>query len=203
MTRRMTWLALCGALAALLAWLTFVWQPAAAPAVDAQQAAQRPPGGDFTLFSADGPVTLSAYRGRVVVVYFGYTFCPDICPTSLSTLAEALTALDADELEKVSSFLISVDPERDTKDVLKIYAPFFHPTIVGITGSAEQVAAVARLYGARYTKQKPNADGQYSVDHSSFIYLIGSDGKLAAALPHGSPPQEIVTTIRSLLAQSR
>lgn len=194
---------LCGALAALLAWLTFVWQPAAGPADNAPQAAQLPAGGDFTLFGADGPVTLSAYRGQVVAVYFGYTFCPDICPTSLSTLAEALSALRADELKRVNSFLISVDPERDTKEVLKIYAPFFHPTIVGITGSAEQVAAVARQYGARYTKQKPNADGQYSVDHSSFIYLIGADGKLAAALPHGSPPQEIVATIRSLLAHAK
>ena len=84
-------------------------------------------------------------------------------------------------------------------DVLKAYAPFFHPGIVGISGSSEQVAQVARLYGARYMKQKPDENGLYSVDHSSFIYVVAPDGKLAASLPHGTLPTQIVDMIRAQL----
>ena len=205
MSRRALWIGLSAALAALLAWLAFGWQPAAdlGPLHNFPQRAESPTGGDFTLNSADGPVALADYRGKVVILYFGYTFCPDVCPTSLSTIAQALSMLTPDELDKVSSFLISVDPERDTMAVLKAYAPFFHPNIAGLSGTAEQVAQVARQYGARYMKQKPDADGRYAVDHSSFTYVIGSDGKLAASLPYASPPQHIVDAIRAQLRAAR
>jgi protein SCO1 len=165
------------------------------------QQSDAPTGGDFTLQSPDGPVSLADQRGKVVLLYFGYTFCPDVCPTSLSTVAQALSALTPDELAKVKSYFISVDPERDTMDVLKAYAPFFHPGIVGISGSSEQVARVAQLYGAVYMKQKPDANGLYSVDHSSFIYVIAPNGKLAATLPHGTLPTQIVDMIRSQLTR--
>ena len=205
-TRQAVGFALCGALAGLLAWLALVWQPnQVAPAATplTGSADRLPAGGDFTLTSPDGPLSLSDYRGRVVVVYFGYTFCPDVCPTSLTLLGQALAMLDADELARVASLMISLDPERDTADVLKIYAPFFHPTIVGLTGTPQQIAAVAAQYGVRYMKQKPNADGLYAVDHSAFTYVVAPDGKLAAQLAHGSAPEEIVRTLRAQLAQSR
>jgi protein SCO1/2 len=205
MKRRTGWILLSVALATLLAWLTFVWQPAPDRLAGngERQRAELPGAGQFTLDSPGGPVTLSDYRGKVVILYFGYTFCPDICPTSLSTLAQALSALAPGELEKVSSFLISVDPERDSMAVLKLYAPFFHPSIVGISGTPQQVAQAAQQYGVRYMKQKANGDGQYSVDHSSSIYVIAADGKLAASLPYGSPPQAIVETIRTQLRQAK
>ena len=205
MSRRPLWIALCVALAALLAWLAFGWQPAAnlGPLHNAPQRAETPAGGDFTLASADGPVALADYRGKVVLIYFGYTFCPDVCPTSLSTIAQALSLLTQDELEKVNSFLISVDPERDTMAVLKAYAPFFHPNIVGLSGSADEIAQVARQYGARYMKQKPDADGRYAIDHSSYTYVIGRDGKLAASLPYASPPQHIAEAIRAQLGAAK
>ena len=204
MSRRARWVGLSVALAALLAWLAFGWQPAGVgPLHQAAQRAETPAGGDFTLASADGPVALANYRGKVVLLYFGYTFCPDICPTSLSTIAQALSMLAPDELEKVSSFLISVDPERDTMAVLRAYAPFFHPSIVGISGTADEVAQVARQYGARYMKQKPDADGRYAVDHSSFTYVIGRDGKLTASLPYASPPQHLVEAIRAQLGAAK
>ena len=205
MNHKTAWIVLIVALACALVWLAFFWTPGELPSVLRNQAhtqfqpVETSPGGDFTLQSPDGPVSLVNYRGKVVLLYFGYTFCPDICPTSLSTLAQALSALTPDELEKVKPFFISVDPERDTMDVLKVYAPFFHPHLVGISGTSEQVAQVARLYGARYMKQKPDADGLYSVDHSSFIYVIAQDGKLAASLPHGTLPTQIVDMIRSQL----
>ena len=197
---------LCGALAVLLAWLALGWQPAAeAPSSSSvpERAERLPAGGDFTLTGPDGPLGLSDLRGRVVVVYFGYTFCPDVCPTSLALLGQALSMLSADELARVASLMISLDPERDTTDVLKIYAPFFHPTIVGLTGTPEQIAKVAAQYGVRYMKQKPNADGLYAVDHSAFTYVVAPDGQLAAQLPHGSAPDEIVRTLRAQLASAR
>ena len=204
--RRTAWYLLCGTLAALLAWLALGWQPdeaTRAPASMAGSAAPLPAGGDFTLTSPDGPLNLSDLRGRVVVVYFGYTFCPDVCPTSLALLGQALSMLSADELARVASLMITLDPERDTTDVLKIYAPFFHPTIVGVTGTPEQIAKVAAQYGVRYMKQKPDADGLYAVDHSAFTYVVAPDGKLAAQLPHGSAPDEIVRILRAQLAPAR
>ena len=200
--RRPFWILLSLALAALLGWLTFAWQPADFGPLHLQRA-EAPAGGDITLASADGPVALADYRGKVVIVYFGYTFCPDVCPTSLSTIAQALSALTPAEREKVGSLLISVDPERDTLAVLKAYAPFFHPAIVGLNGTPEQIAQVARQYGVRYMKQKPNDGGQYAVDHSSLTYLIAADGKLAASLPYASPPQHIVDAIRAQLRAAR
>ena len=190
-------LLLCGVLAALLAWLALFWQPT--------RGDERglPAGGDFTLQGADGPVSLSDYRGKVVVLYFGYTFCPDICPTSLSLLAQAFASLRRDELDRVRGLLISIDPERDTPEVLKIYAPFFHPNISGVGGTTQQIAQTAARYGARYAKQKADADGNYAVDHSAYTYIVGTDGRLAARLPHGSPPETIVAAIRPLLANAR
>ena len=203
MKRQALWAALCLALAALLGWLAFVWQPGEPSAEPSTRAAALPAGGDFTLTSADGPVSLADFRGRVVVVYFGYTFCPDICPTSLTLLGEALKQLGADELARVSSVMITLDPERDSAEVLKIYAPFFHPTIVGLSGTPQEIARVAAQYGVRYTKQKADADGLYSVDHSAYTYLVGADGRLAARLQHGTPPEAIVQALRTLLAPAR
>lgn len=206
MDKKTAWIAFIAMLAGLLVWLAFFWTPAGGQpgqtgkAHTQLQQTEAPKGGDFTLQSADGPVSLADQRGKVVILYFGYTFCPDVCPTSLSALAQALSTLTPEELARVKPYFISVDPDRDTMDVLKVYAPFFHPAIVGISGSNEQVAQVARMYGARYMKQKPDADGLYSVDHSAFIYVVAPDGKLVASLPHGSLPTQIAEAIRAQLA---
>jgi protein SCO1/2 len=205
MKNQKKWLLLIATLLALLVWLAFFWEPLASSekamgtALSASPAADAAAQTHFTLNSPSGPVSLSDYRGKVVLIYFGYTFCPDVCPTSLAALAQAFSALTPKELEQVQGFLISVDPERDSMEVLKIYVPYFHPNLIGLSGTPEQVAQVARQYGARYMKQKPNADGLYAVDHSSFTYLIAADGKLAARLPHGTSPQQIVDKIRPLL----
>ena len=204
MKNRPLWIALIVALLALLIWLAFFWQPETAgspPLHAATTTTETPQGGDFRLTSAEGPVALSDFRGKVVAVYFGYTFCPDVCPTALINLSQAFTLLTPAELEKAKGLFISVDPERDTLDVLKVYVPYFHPAFTGLSGSPAEIAQVARQYGARYMKQKPNSDGMYPVDHSSFTYLIGRDGKLAASLPHGTPPPQIVDKIRALLTQ--
>jgi protein SCO1/2 len=204
---RKLWIALILALAGALLWLAFFWEPVARGGDVREpvlaQAPDTPAGGDFVLRSPSGSLALSSYRGQVVLIYFGYTYCPDICPTSLASIAQALSALTPAELAQVAGLFVSLDPERDTMEVLQAYAPFFHPAIVGVGGSAEQVAQVARQYGVRYMKQKSDGVAPYSIDHSSSTYVVARDGKLATTLPHGSSPQGLVDTIRALLAGSK
>lgn len=196
------WMTIGAFLAALLVWLAFFWQPDApdpeftAQLHNARQPAGPLPAGDFAVTTPDGTFSLADYRGKVVLIYFGYTFCPDVCPTSLAALGQAFAALSAEELERVKGVFVSVDPERDTLEILKVYAPFFHPNIIGATGTPEQLADIARRYGVSYMKQKSIDGRPYTVDHSSFTYLIGPDGKLAVTLPHGSSPEELVAAIR-------
>ena len=157
-------------------------------------------GGDFVLRSADGPVSLSDYRGKIVVLYFGYTFCPDICPTSLGLLSLALGKLKPEELDKIQTFFVSVDPERDTVERLKTYVDAFHPNITGITGTASEIADVAKRYGVMYMKVKlPGSAMGYSVDHSSRYYVIGYDGELEKFIEHGTSPDDIVASLRSIM----
>ncbi len=158
-----------------------------------------PRGGDFTLLSAQGPVSTQAFRGKVVVVYFGYTYCPDICPTSLATLGATLGQLSPAELAQVQPLFVSVDPQRDTPARLKEYAAFFHPKLIGLTGSPQTLAAAAKAYGASYSFQPPDARGNYVVDHSAFTYLVDPQGHLADTLPHGASPEDTAAAIRRLL----
>jgi protein SCO1/2 len=193
-------LAIAVLLAALVLGLAFFWQPelperplpvAAAPA-----------GGDFTLQSAAGPVALQDFRGKVVLVYFGYTYCPDICPTSLAATAEGLKLLTPEELARVAVIFVSVDPERDTPARLKEYGEFFHSAIVGVTGTAAEVAAIARRYGVFYARQPvETAGGGYVVDHTSDTYIIGADGRLDGKIAHAAPPEQVAAEIRKRLTK--
>jgi protein SCO1/2 len=159
-------------------------------------------GGDFTLQSAAGPVSLKDYRGKLVLVYFGYTFCPDICPTSLAATAEGLKLLTPEELGKVAMIFVSVDPKRDTPERLKEYAEFFHPAIVGATGTPEVIAEIAKRYGVFYAEQKVETAGDgYVVDHSSDTFVIAPDGQLVAKIAHATPPDQVVVAIRKHLQQ--
>jgi len=159
-------------------------------------------GGDFTLQSAAGPVSLKDYRGKLVLVYFGYTFCPDVCPTSLAATAEGLKLLTPEELGKVAMIFVSVDPKRDTPERLKEYAEFFHPAIVGATGTPEVIAEVAKRYGVFYAEQKvATAGGGYVVDHSSDTFVIAPDGQLVAKIAHATPPDQVAVAIRKHLQQ--
>ncbi len=166
--------------------------------------AARPTGGDFILQGSHGEFRLIDYRDKVVVVYFGYTFCPDICPTNLALITQALNEMEADELNRVQPLFISVDPQRDTLDRLKAYVGYFHPRFLGITGTAEQVKSVAHAYGAAYAKVEKVSAGGYLVDHSSETYVIAPDGSLFTKLHHAAPPTDILKQIRlALSSQSR
>jgi protein SCO1 len=143
------------------------------PQHSALDLASPPQGGDFVLDSVNGPVALADLRGNVVLIYFGYTWCPDICPTNLVLIAGALKALTPEELERVRVLFVSVDPERDSVERLAEYSGYFHPEILGLTGTPEQIAEVAKLYGAAYrrTELADSAMG-YVVDHSAYSHLV-------------------------------
>ncbi len=154
---------------------------------------------DFTLMSASGPVSLTDYRGKVVLVYFGYTLCPDVCPTSLSAISAGLNKLTAEEQKKVAVLFVSVDPERDALDRLKMYASAFHPGVTGISGSPAQVAEVAKKFGAFYQKSEVKSAAGYLVDHSTRTYLIGPGGAVETSLIHGTKSDEFAAAIRKYL----
>ena len=159
------------------------------------------PGGDFVLHSSKGEFSLNRQRGKVVLLYFGYTKCPDVCPTSLSIIAQALNELGKDELKFVQTVFISVDPKRDNYKVLDDYVRYFHPNLVGITGSASEIAEVAKQYGVQY--EEVSLEGSsfgYAVNHSAKTYLITPEGKLRFIFPHETPPFVILEAIRYLLA---
>ena len=197
MNHKITQVVVAG-LVIVLVWLLLFWEPGDNSDAGATRTAG-PTGGDFSLQSAKGPVSLEDYRGKVVVLYFGYTFCPDICPTSLSLLSVTLNELTAEELQQVQAIFVSVDPERDTLEHLKTYAGYFHPNIIGATGSREQIDDAVKKYGAGYNIVKSASEADYSVDHTSYTYIIDKSGKLRFSLAHGATPDEVSKSIRSLL----
>jgi cytochrome oxidase Cu insertion factor (SCO1/SenC/PrrC family) len=155
-------------------------------------------GGDFTLVDQNGKTRTAAdFRGRLMLLIFGFTYCPDVCPTELQTISEAIDLL-GDKGAAVQPVFISVDPERDTPEQLRPYADSFHPRLVALTGSPEQVAQAARAYKVYYNKREQK-DGPYLVDHSSFIFLMGRDGKYVMHFSPAATPEQIASAIRSRL----
>lgn len=158
-----------------------------------------PQGADFVLQTATGPLDSKTLRGKVLLVYFGYTHCPDICPASLASGGQALKALTPAERQRVQMVMISVDPKRDTVQRLKEYTAYFHPDMLGATGSPEEVAALAKAFGAGYVIQAPKADGRYAVDHTTSTYVVGPDGKLAQVVDLHAGTEAVVKAIRQYL----
>jgi protein SCO1/2 len=156
-------------------------------------------GGPFTL--VDGQqrtVTDADFRGRLMLVFFGYTFCPDVCPTELQTVAGVLERLGVDAA-RVAPVFITIDPERDTPAVVGEYVKLFDDRLIGLTGSAAQVAAAAKAYRVYYAKAATKTTTEYLMDHSSFLYLMGTDGKLRALFRPDSTADEITAAIRARL----
>jgi protein SCO1/2 len=186
-------------LVGMLVWL-LLWQPEAPHSSHTLEARLQPQGGDFQLQGKDGAVTLKQFRGQVVALYFGYTWCPDICPTSLAALSAALNALPAAQQQQIQALFVSVDPERDSLPRLEQYAAYFHPRIQGVTGDPEALRQAAERYGAAY-RREPTDKENYAVDHSADLYLIDRQGRLRQTLPHGTEPQQILTELRGLLGE--
>jgi len=156
-------------------------------------------GGNFTLQSADGAVALQDFRGKVVLVYFGYTNCPDACPMTLANWARAFEQLSENERSRVQGMLVSVDPARDTPETLKEYTTYFHPNIIGVTGSEEELREIVSLYRSDFDIKNEDDSEHYSVAHMSFVYVIDPNGELRDLLAHESFPEEIVKSLRHVL----
>jgi protein SCO1/2 len=186
-------------LVAMLVWVVFFWQPKSETGVLFSPGEAK--GGDFSLQSPSGPLSLKDFRGKVVLIYFGYTWCPDICPTNLTLMSAALSRLEPDEVEKVQGIFISVDPKRDTLERLATYTRYFHDNLIGATGSEDEIADIAGRYGAAYRIVKQDSATDYVVDHTSETYVVDPQGKLAEILPHGSLPGRILEVVREQLKQ--
>ena len=186
---------LAGAMLGLARWLT------PAPPQEAAQSDTVSIGGPFTLVDQNGQeVTDEKFRGRLMLVYFGYTYCPDVCPLGLTTIAEATDPLPAEDRDQVVPLFITVDPERDTVAVMKDYVGAFSDRLVGLTGSAAQVEAAVRAYRVYARKGESDADGTYLVDHSTFTYLMDRDGRYLAHFGHSATPEEMAKRLETAIA---
>lgn len=204
MFRIFRWIGVGVAVAVLAGWAALWLRPQAvrqvvrsAAGIAAQGNVQV--GGPFSLVDQAGtPVTDATWRGRWMLVYFGYTTCPDVCPTELQTIAAALDSLGKQAAMVVPIF-ITVDPERDTPARLAEYVKLFDDRLVGLTGTPQQIDAVARAYRVYYARVTPKDSPTYLMDHSSFLYLMGPDGTLRALFRPGSTAQDLAEAIRSRL----
>lgn len=161
-----------------------------------QGADDMPSFSDFELQSGTSNVRLSDFKNEVVVVYFGYASCPDICPTTLSTVGSAFKLLQPAQLERVRGLFVSVDPERDPPAHAQQYAAFFHPRIVGGTSEPDAVATIAHDWGVAYDRAEGASEGMgYTVDHTSILFLVAPDGRMKKAVPHGTTPAALAQAI--------
>ena len=157
-------------------------------------------GGPFALEDGSGkPVTDRDFHGKYMLVYFGYTFCPDVCPTTLNAVADAMDKLGSAS-SRIQPLFITVDPKRDTPAVVKQYAAAFGPSIEGLTGTAEQIAQVAKEYRVYYAEHRTGpGPGDYSMDHSSVLYLMGPDGAFVAPVRADQSGDEIAANLKKLM----
>ncbi|MDH3595589.1 MAG: SCO family protein [Rhodospirillales bacterium] len=209
-----------------MTWAALTWYEKPRPAVTVGANATRPGtgaaaieiGGPFELVAHTGEtISDAAFRGRFMLVFFGYTFCPDVCPTELLVMSQALDLL-GEKGEAVQPILITVDPERDTAEALAEYVGNFHPRLIGLTGTEEQIAAAAKAYRAFYAKAfypasggtEDARDGQtteaqaddYLMNHSAFTYLMGPDGGYRTVFPHKTSPEDMAKAIAAELEKT-
>ncbi|GKQ55989.1 SCO family protein [Bradyrhizobium sp. Ce-3] len=191
-------------------WLTLAPAPAGdAPRQSARSAAEimdilmwnrEPVGGPFALTDQAGQARSdNEFRGKLMLVYFGFTTCPDVCPTDLQAMGLALDKLGRDG-DQVQPIFITVDPERDTAAHLADYVPMFHPRLIGLTGDAEAIRKVADAYKVYYARV-PLKDGDYTVDHTAYIYLMDRDGNYLGFFPPGTSADRMVEIIRPRLTE--
>jgi len=158
------------------------------------------PSFNFTLTSTDGDVSLGDFRGKIVLIYFGYTFCPDICPATLANVGQALRDLGpkADDIQLI---MISLDPERDTPEKLEEYVRQFYPAYIGVTGTKDQLDEVASLYGIFYEKDTSESEENYAINHTASLLVLDREGYLKLVFPFGVTVPEIADDLKYMLRQ--
>ncbi|WP_181704574.1 SCO family protein [Chthonobacter rhizosphaerae] len=196
--RIVTW-ALVACLVAATGWLVWAGRTGEGPAA-VTTTGEAAVGGPFTLVDQDGkPVTEALVAGKPYAVFFGFTHCPDVCPTTLADMALALKEMgpEADDLKVL---FITVDPERDTPDILKSYVASFSDRIVALTGTEAQIADVVEKYRV-YRRKVPNEDGtDYAMDHTAAVYLMGPDGRFRGTISYGEPQADALAKLKRLVA---
>jgi len=186
-------------LAVLLVVAAFVGLRMSSPYVFSGTVIQSPESSyDFTLQSASGPVSLSDFSGKVVVLYFGYTFCPDVCPTTMSDLATAMKLLGR-KADDVQVIMVSVDPERDTPKIMEEYVHAFDPTFIGLSGTPEQIAVTAAKYGVFYAKQEGSDATGYLISHTATVMVIDAEGRLKLLEDFGTAPEDIAADLKHII----
>ena len=156
-------------------------------------------GGDFSLTGPEGKTfSLEDFRNKLLLIYFGYTFCPDVCPITLSNLKLLMLGLQ-EKADDVQVIFVSIDPERDTFEKLKDYVPYFHPTFIGLTGSESEIAAVAKKYQTIYLKQKVESEAGYLIAHTDVVILVDQNGKYRGRYKSKFDLDKLTTDIRWLL----
>ncbi|BDW98222.1 electron transporter SenC [Thalassospira tepidiphila] len=153
-------------------------------------------GGPFELVNQDGKtVTQDDFKGKYMLTYFGYTFCPDVCPTELQVMGTALDMMPQDIADEITPVFFTVDPERDTVEAVAEYVPYFHDRMVGLTGTVEQTTAAAKAFRVYYAKAIPEGEPEdtdtYLMDHSSFVYLMDREGKFVRHFNYGTSPEDM------------
>lgn len=207
MSTRLLALGFAGGIAvAVGGWLFAAQEPpqrSAAELMDAVMWSREPIGGPFALTDHNGKHRTDAdFRGKLMLVYFGFTSCPDICPTDLLQMAHAVNQLGQSG-ETVQPIFITVDPERDTPEHLKGYMSLFHPRFVGLTGDARAVQAAARAYRVYHKKVEWDDRSGYTFDHSAFIYLMGRNGEYLGFYPPGTSAERLAEIIRPRLVKAQ
>ena len=164
---------------------------------------REPVGGPFSLIDQSGKIrTNEDFRGKLMLIYFGFTYCPDICPTDLQNIGLALDKLGPDG-DKVQPLFITLDPERDTAEHLKEYLSLFHSRIIGLTGDAAAIGAAADAFKVYYARVSNKQGDDYTIDHTAFIYLMGVDGNYLGFFPPGTSSDRIAETLRKQVAQNQ
>lgn len=156
-------------------------------------------GGPFTLTDqSGGRRSLSDFRGRLVLLYFGFTYCPDVCPTDLLSIGNLIRSLgpDGDRLQPV---FITLDPERDTREVLRAYVASFHPSFVALSGTEDEIRRVATSYKVFFQKVRPPGVGAYLIDHTAYVFLLDREGRFVTLFPPGTPQERMAVIVREQL----
>jgi len=156
-------------------------------------------GGPFTLTDQDGGRrSLSDFRGKLVLLYFGFTYCPDVCPTDLMAVGNLVRSLgpEGDQLQPV---FVTLDPERDTRDILRAYATSFHTRFISPSGTEDEIRRVATSYKVFFEKVRPPGTGTYFIDHSAYVFLLDRDGRFITLFPPGTPQERMAVMVREQL----
>ena len=182
-------------LIAVLVWSQFLLKDDVPTAAENSRALI---GGPFTLTNhLNEPVNDTDYQGKYRLMYFGYTYCPDICPMDLQIIADALNLLEPEILDQITPMFISVDPERDTVDVMATYVNYFHDNLIGLTGTVEQIEAIKSEY--RVYAEKADNTENYIVDHTSYTYFMDKDGKFLDHFNHAEDPEKMAAAITAFI----